>query len=287
MQTAIEIPIRRKPNRRNPTMRNRLRYLFAVAAICVSSTAVQAQTNVRIATEGAYPPFNYVDAKGKLGGFDIDIANAICAVAKFNCTIVAQNWDGIIPGLNAEKYDLIFAAMTATIERRKVVAFSNKYASMPFRFVASNRVADAIAAAPGTGIDQLKTALKGKTIGLVTASTADPYVRKTFEGVSTLRSYQKMSDVLQDLKAGRIDAYADGALGIDATFLKTATGKGYRFVGAPLTDPAYFGTGVGAAARLKDTELLAKVNTALAQILTDGTYQKIAKKYFDFDIYGQ
>jgi arginine/ornithine transport system substrate-binding protein len=267
-------------------VRNRLGFLFALAVICGHATVVQAQTTVRIATEGAYPPFNYVDAQGKLGGFDIDIANAICTVSKFNCTIVAQNWDGIIPGLNAEKYDLIIAAMTATAERAKVVAFSNKYASMPFRFVASNRVADAIAAAPGAGIDQLKTALRGKTIGLVAASTADPYVRNKFDGLATLRSYQKMSDALLDLKAGRIDAYADGALGIDATFLKTDAGKGYRFAGAQLKDPAYFGTGVGVAVRLKDTELLAKVNAALAQILTDGTYQKIAKKHFDFDIYG-
>jgi arginine/ornithine transport system substrate-binding protein len=267
-------------------MRNRLRFLIAVAAVCVAATVAHAQTTVRIATEGAYPPFNSVNVDGKLVGFDIDIANAICAAAKFNCTIVAQAWDGIIPGLNADKYDIIIASMSATPARAKVVAFSNKYYGGGNRFVASDKMAAAIEATPGTGIEQLKAALKGKTIGLVGGSASDAYVRSKFDGVATFKNYKKSAEVLQDLVAGRIDAYADSAIGTDVNFLKKDAGKGFRFAGATLNDPAFFSSGAAFALRLKDTELLAKVNAALAQILADGTYQEIRKKYFDFDIYG-
>ncbi|MEO1399179.1 MAG: transporter substrate-binding domain-containing protein, partial [Pseudomonadota bacterium] len=259
--------------------------LSATAAVLLAGAA-SAET-VRVATEGAYPPFNFVDANGELGGFDVEIAEALCAAAELECELVAQDWDGIIPGLLSEKYDVIVASMTMTPERAEVVAFTNKYAKVPQHFVMGNALADAVEAANGEGLEQLKAGLDGKVIGLVAATAAEPYVRDKFDGVATFRSYQKMDDALQDLIAGRIDAYADGAIPIQESLLSTDEGKDYRFGGAALSDPAYFGTGNGIALRQEDTELLAKMNEALAAIRADGTYEKINAKYFSFDIYGE
>src|SRR5262245_6033582 len=97
----------------------------------LAATTAWAQERVRIATEGAYPPFNFVDASGKAGGFDVDLAEAICGVAKLQCTIVVQEFKGIIPGLLAEKYDLVMAAMNMTPARAEQILFSKKYAQVP------------------------------------------------------------------------------------------------------------------------------------------------------------
>lgn len=251
------------------------------------ATSAMAQDTIRIATEGAYPPFNYVDSSGELGGFDVDIAKALCAAAELECEIVAQDWDGIIPGLLAEKYDVIIASMTMTPERAEVVAFTGKYAQVPQHFVMNDALADAVEATEGEGIAQLQAALEGKTIGLVAATAAEPYVRDTFGDTVTYRGYQKMDDAILDLIAGRIDTYADGAIPIEELFLSREEGEGFRFSGAALSDPEYFGTGNGIALRQEDTELLATLNAALAQILSDGAYAEINEKYFAFNIYGE
>ncbi|MEL6515748.1 MAG: transporter substrate-binding domain-containing protein [Pseudomonadota bacterium] len=262
------------------------RIFTAVVTTLALTAPAFGQDVVRVATEGAYPPFNYVDANGELGGFDVDIAKALCAAADLTCELVAQDWDGIIPGLLAERYDMIVASMTMTEERAQVVDFSDKYAQVPQHFVMSDALGASVDAS-GDGIDALKTALNGKVIGLVAATAAEPYVRDTFGNSVTYRSYQKMEDALQDLVAGRIDAYADGAIPITESFLSTPDGNGFRLAGAALSDPSYFGLGNGIAFRQADDALREKINAALAQIIADGTYAKINDQYFTFNVYGE
>jgi len=123
-----------------------------VLAVAASPVMAKEWGKIRIATEGAYPPFNFTDKAGKLQGFDVDIANALCAEMKASCTIVAQDWDGIIPALNANKYDAVIASMSITEERKKKVSFSGKYYTTPAKFVRKK----------GSGIEINDASLKGK-----------------------------------------------------------------------------------------------------------------------------
>jgi len=111
--------------------------LAAVAAVTlvVGPAAADDWTKVRIATEGAYAPWNFTDSSGKLIGFELDLAADLCARMGSECEIVPQAWDGIIPALNAGKYDAIMAGMSITDKRKKVISFSNAYAATPARFV--------------------------------------------------------------------------------------------------------------------------------------------------------
>ena len=118
-----------------------LTFAFSAAAQDLPDTLV-------IGTEGAYPPFNFTESDGNVAGFEIDLGNAMCAHIKVECTWVTQDWDGIIPGLQAKKYDAIIASLYITDERRKVIAFSDKYYNVPSRFVVPTDSSLEISAAP-------------------------------------------------------------------------------------------------------------------------------------------
>ncbi len=101
--------------------------LAAVVALASMGVARAEMQEIKIGTEGAYPPWNNLNAKGELEGFEIDFGNALCEKMKVKCTWVAQDWDGIIPALLSKKYDIIMAGMNATEERKKKIDFSNVY----------------------------------------------------------------------------------------------------------------------------------------------------------------
>ncbi|HEX5683745.1 MAG TPA: ABC transporter substrate-binding protein [Ideonella sp.] len=230
---------------------------------------------VRIGVEGAYPPFSQVGADGQLKGFDIDIAHALCEQMKARCTLVQQDFDGMIPALNARKFDAIVASLSITEERKKAVAFSDKYYKTPNRVIIK----------AGSGLVVSPEGLKGKRIGVQRATINDRFATDTFKHSEIVR-YAKQDDIYLDLAAGRLDATLVDAVAADAGFLKRDQGKGFVFAGPAYTDPAYFGHGVGVAVRRNDPALLQSLNVAIAAIRANGTYQKLQDKYFDFDIYG-
>ncbi len=251
----------------------------AIAAMMMlgAGSAMAEKMKVRMGTEGAYPPFNFIDKNGKLQGFDIDIGNAICKAANFECTWVTQDWDGIIPGLLAEKYDTIIASMSITDERKKKVDFSNKYYTTPARFVTS---------AKNAKMKFSKDALKGKTIGVQSSTIHENFVRDNFGKIAKIKSYDKQEQANLDLKAGRVDFVLADAVALDDGFLKTPAGKGFVFVGPNYTDKKWFGDGAGIAIRKGEDKLRKALNAAIDKIRADGTYAKINAKYFDFDVYG-
>jgi arginine/ornithine transport system substrate-binding protein len=252
--------------------------LAAVAGLVALVGVAEAKdwTKVRIGVEGAYPPFSLVGPDGQLQGFDIDIAKALCEQMKVECTLVQQDWDGIIPALLARKYDAIIASMSITEERRQKVDFSDKYYDTPARFVARK----------GANIVISKEGLQGKKIGVQRATIHDKYVTDNFGDAVEVVRYGTADEVDLDLVAGRIDMRLDDAVVISEGFLKTEQGKDFEFVGPPMNDDRWFGEGVGIAMRKGDTELKEMFNKAIDEIRANGTYDKIAKKYFDFDVYG-
>ena len=229
---------------------------------------------VRIGTEGAYPPFNYFDSARQLQGFDIDIAKALCDKMKVKCVFVAQDWDGIIPGLLAKKYDAIVASMSITEERKKKVDFTDPYYRSPAIFVAP-RDTDITDVSP--------KGMKGRTIGAQSSTIHANYLEDNYKD-STIKLYKTQDEVNADLAAGRLDAQLADKL-VLFEWLKTKDGQCCKFIGKDITDPKWFGIGAGIAIRKEDQDLKAMFNKALKEILADGTYARINKKYFPFSIY--
>ncbi|KJV26119.1 ABC transporter substrate-binding protein [Aquitalea magnusonii] len=250
--------------------------LMVLGACALGMAAAAQGETLRFATDASYPPFSQQGPDGKMKGFDPDIAQALCSAMKVTCEVVPQDFDGIIPALQARKFDAIIASMNITEERKKVVSFSNKYYNMPSRLVAKQ----------GSQINDAW--FKGKKIGVLRSSIQEKYARDNWVKLGAkLVSYAKAPESFLDLKAGRIDAsFVDAAVG-ESDFIKTPAGKGYAFAGPEYNEVKYFGEGAAVAVRKSDAALLARINKALQQIRADGSYDKIQKKYFSFDIYGK
>ena len=178
-----------------PTRRPLLRIAIAVGALSFAAFAQAADAaKIRIGVEGAYPPFSEVGPDGKLKGFDIDIANALCAQMKAECTLVQQDFDGLIPAMQARKIDAIIASMSATEERKRAVDFSEKYYNSPNRFVAK----------AGSTLAVTPAGLAGKKVGVQRGTINERYAKDTFKQ-SEIVSYATQDQVFLDLAAGRLD----------------------------------------------------------------------------------
>ena len=174
--------------------------VLAVFALLIASNANA--KSIKIGTEGAYPPWNNLNAAGELEGAEIDFGNEACKRMNADCEWVTQDWDGIIPALLNGKYDIIIAGMSITEERKKKVNFTNGYMTDGIRFAAlkssnlgsigsnwsgsqtkkvnlSNPTGKELAA-----IAQLNTALEGKVVGAQGATTHQNYVEKIHAGCS-------------------------------------------------------------------------------------------------------
>ncbi len=245
------------------------------AAIIVAFTATasaQEAPVIRIATEGAYPPFNTLNPDGTLAGLDVDMANALCEEMKAKCTIIAQDWDGIIPGLMAKKYDAIIASMSITEDRKKQIDFTNKYYTTPLAVVVPNDSTLAGVAAAD---------LKDKTVGAQAGTTQAIYATDVYgkAGVN-VKLYPTQDEAAADMTNGRIDALiSDKFVVVD--WLNNA-GKDCCKM---LADVPGTETEAGIGIRKGDDALREKFNKAIDAIVANGTHKKIVSKYFPFDIY--
>ena len=220
---------------------------------------------LRIGTEGAYAPFNYTNADGTLGGFDIEIANAICADMQVTCEIMAQDWDGIIPGLKAGKYDAIVAAMSVTPERAQQVAFTDPYFSNALVFLAKKD--SRFDPSNSSDIDSHSIAAQRSTI-------SSQWLEKAYPKAD-IKLYDTLSNAFLDLGSGRVDAMISDKLPA-IEWLSSPSGSNYVLKGAEIDINDNFAIAV----RPNDEALQAKINTSLSNIKANGTYDKINQKYF-------
>ena len=253
--------------------------LLKVACMLAASTVFAANAqDLRLGVEPGYAPFEVKTPEGKLAGFDIDLGNELCKRIAANCTWVEGEFDGLIPSLKAKKIDAILSSMSITEQRQKEIDFTDKLYGTPARLVAAS----------GSTLLPTADALKGKQVGVFQGTTAETYAKEKWasKGINVV-TYQAQELVYADLVNGRLDAAFQDAVAANDGFLKQPQGKGFAFAGPEVNEVKYFGVGAGIGLRKTDTALKAQLNKALADMIKDGTYATIAKKYFDFDIYGK
>jgi lysine-arginine-ornithine-binding protein len=242
----------------------------ALAALWMAAVAGSAAAEtLKVATEASFPPFSKTEADGRITGFEIDLGNAVCERAQLQCEWVKQDFDGLIAGLIAGKYNFIFSSMSITDERKQKIDFSIPYYDTPYRFIARK----------GAGTEISAAGLQGKKVGVYAGATQEKYMAAKYDGVVEIRGYEKIDQINADLVNGRIDlAFNEQLAG--AEFLKTPEGQDFEFIGPEIKDKAIFGNGVGAAFRKDDAALRAKIDDALRALYADGTFDTIAAKYF-------
>lgn len=250
--------------------------LFASTALLLACSQPDKQTNeqaeetkqLRIATESNYKPFSYLDAQGNHQGFEIDLIHALCEEMKTECSIASHDWDSLIPGLTADKYDAIFASMSATDERRKTVNFSEPYFNNKLVLVGKKDDTSTIA-----DVD-------GKIVAAQQATVAAQYLQNNHPNAE-LKIYDKQVNAYLDLSAGRVQ-YLLSDIGPASDWLQTKQGQDFEIKG----DSIDINDNIAIALRKDDQALTDAFNSALASLKTSGKYQQIASKYFDPDLIG-
>ena len=278
-------------------MTNRLRRKILTMGFVLAS-AVPALAKdwpaIKFATEGAYPPYNITKPDGTLAGFEIDLVADLCRRIKAKCEVVAQNWDGIIPGLTGGKYDAIVSGMAITPKRREVIDFAGPYAISPTQLATLK--GSGLEALPGSGdryklddkipsqkaIDAIKTRLQGKVLGVQVSTIQADFANTYLKGVVDVRSYKTADEFILDLNAGRVDAILASAANIQSAIDKP-DGKDIVFTGPGFTGgPIGIGSGIGI--RKTDPELVSLLEGAIKEATADGTLKRLSLQWFKLDL---
>ncbi|HKN02825.1 MAG TPA: transporter substrate-binding domain-containing protein [Buttiauxella sp.] len=255
-------------------MKKHILVSFIIAFSGLSHTAFAQQT-LRLGVDPTFPPFESKAADGSLQGFDIDLGNAICAQAKVTCQWVEIGFDATIPALNARKFDVILSAMAMTDKRREQVAFSDMLYNTPNALIALN----------SSTLSNDTASLQGKRIGVAQGTIQETYAKKKWEpqGVEVI-SYANQMEIYPDLVSGRLDGSLTNIISAEQGFLNQEQGKNF-VVKATIIDNKVFGDGTGVALRKGDDQNLKLINQALAEMHKNGTYDRLAKKYFNYSVY--
>ena len=236
---------------------------------------------LRVAIDPTYKPFTYKTDAGEPAGFDVDVAKALCDELKSKCVFVEQAWDGMIPGLQAKKYDVIISSMSITEERKQAVDFTGKYYNTPSCVVVKTALKLGAEAA----------AFKGKKIGVLKASTQEKYAMGELKVAgATIVPYDAQDQVYLDIKSGRLDGTVADVVEVNGGFLSTPDGKDYSCAGTRIPvefDAKYFGAGAGVALRKEDTALRDALNAGIKAIRDNGKWKELSEKHVPgVDIWG-
>ncbi|NUU35941.1 transporter substrate-binding domain-containing protein [Pseudomonas sp. C2B4] len=246
-------------------------WITGVAAVMLAGmSAAQAQP-IRFAVAAEpYPPYTEKQANGEWKGFEVDLIHKLCSEMKAECEIKEVAWDGIIPSLLAKKIDVIFSSMSVTEEREKQIAFSKAYYDSVV----------AIVGPKGTTVSKYPDDLKGKTIGVQNSTVSASYLKTYYEKIADVKYYDTQDSANADLIAGRIDLMmADGTAMVAFAKTPDAVNSNLQYLGAVPYDPI-FGKGVGAGLRKDDTELKAKLDKAIQELLASKDYDDLSQSYF-------
>jgi octopine/nopaline transport system substrate-binding protein len=267
--------------------------MFAAMTLATGAFA-QEKTEITIATEGAFPPYNLTRPDGTLDGYDVELAHYLCDHMKIKCTIVAQAFDGMIPALNAGKFDAIMAGMSATEKRKEVIDFSMSYGSTGQAFavlkdsdLSSMPLKDALYSLSSNqegarkAVEELKPLLKGKIIGVQTASIASRFIDEYLKDTVEKREYKTTEQHDLDLIAGRVDVIM-ASMGYLKTAVEKPTNSDIEIVG-PRFQGGFLGAGSSVGLRKSDTALKAKFDEAITAAKADGTLKTLSMKWFGFD----
>lgn len=229
--------------------------ILSAAALALTAGLASAQT-VRLGTEGAYPPYNFINDAGEVDGFERELGDELCTRAGLTCEWVTNDWDSIIPNLVSGNYDTIIAGMSITDERDEVIDFTQDYIPpAASAYMALSADAD----------------VKGGVISAQTATIQAGYVA---ESGATLLEYPTPDETIAAVRNGEADAvFADKDY--LAPILAESNGE---FVWAG--EEIKLGGGVGMGLRESDTELRDKFDAAITAMKEDGTLNAMIKKWF-------
>lgn len=228
--------------------------ILSAAALAVSASMAMAQDVVRLGTEGAYPPWNFINDSGDVDGFERELGDELCKRAELNCEWVTNDWDSIIPNLVSGNYDVIIAGMSITDERDEVIDFTQNYTPPdPSAYIAASEDVD----------------LSGGVIAAQTGTIQAAYIA---ESDATLVEFATPEETIAAVKNGEADAVL-----ADKSYLApiAAEDGDLMFVG----DDVPLGGGVGLGVRESDAELKAKLDAAIQSMKDDGSLNDMIKKW--------
>jgi polar amino acid transport system substrate-binding protein len=252
----------------------------AAATIAVVSQAA-AQEALKAGTECTYFPFNFRDSDGTLKGYDVDVGNELAKRLNIKIEWVCQKWDGMLPSLLSNKFDLILASMSITEERRQKIDFSEGYRLSIGQFVGPKAKGLKLFKADSTPD---VAAFKGVRVGLQRATTYDNWIQAKVPDATVVR-YDAVEQMYLELKAGRVDVIMTNPMKTHLEFLSKPDGAGFEVIGPQLDEEKYFGKGAGVGIRKGNEALLKRIDTAIIAMKKDGTLDAFSKKYFPWAIY--
>ncbi|WP_105317577.1 ABC transporter substrate-binding protein [Thermus tenuipuniceus] len=220
---------------------------------------------IRIGTEGAFPPFNYFNEKNQLTGFEIDLGNAIAKKLGLKPVWITQAFDSLLIQLNQGRFDFVIASHGITEERAKAVDFTNPHYCTGGIIVSKK------------GGPKTAKELQGKVVGVQIGTTYMEAAQK-IPGIKQVRTYQKDPDALQDLLSGRLDAW------ITDRFVAKEAIKERKLENTLQLGELVFQERVAMAVAKGNKSVLQALNQALADLMKDGTYAQISKKWFGEDV---
>jgi polar amino acid transport system substrate-binding protein len=259
--------------RRGSTLARVAGLLLMLAALAGWGGPARAGDTIRIGTEGAYPPFNYLEGN-ELQGFEIDIARSLCERMKATCVFSVVDWDSLIPDLVEGRIDAIVASMEINDERRERIDFTRSYYHTPAAFM-TRTDSDLASVTP--------QALEGRTVGVRAGSPHAAYLAHHYPG-TTVRAYGSLDDASLDLSLSRIDAVLGDKIALAEWLKRGKEASCCKFLADAPWDASTLGEGYGIGVRQGDTALARRFEAALDSIEGDGTYDRIRQRYFAFDV---